>query len=130
MKIIKQRYLIKAPVVRVWKALTDQKDIEGWGAGPAKMDDKKNTQFEIWGGDIRGKNIEVIPNKNLVQEWQYKGWEKPSKVTFSLRQKDEVTELELLHEDVPNSESEDIEQGWKDYYLGPLKDFVENQNAR
>ncbi len=52
MKVIKQTYIIKAPLEKVWNALTDPKIIEKWGAGPAIMDSKEGTEFSLWGGDI------------------------------------------------------------------------------
>lgn len=89
------------------------------------MDDRESTNFSLWGGDIHGKNLKVVKNKELVQEWYGGDWEKPSKVTFTLTQKGDITEINLLHEDVPDEEAKDIDDGWKTYYLGPLKKLVE-----
>jgi len=69
MKTIKQKYSIKAPVEKVWQSLVDPKIIKQWGGGPAKMDDKVGTNFKLWGGDIYGKNLKVIKNKLLIQNW-------------------------------------------------------------
>lgn len=125
MQTIKQTYKIYAPLHEVWRALVDPKIINDWGGGPAKMDDKVGTKFTLWGGDIFGKNIKVVEDKELVQEWFGGKWDKPSKVTFTLFQKDKYVELNLLHEDVPDEEVKDIADGWKTYYLGPLKEFLE-----
>ncbi len=64
MKVIKQTYHVKSPVQDVWQALIDPKVIDDWGGGPSKMSEMVGFEFELWGGDIHGKNIEVIPNKN------------------------------------------------------------------
>jgi uncharacterized protein YndB with AHSA1/START domain len=125
MKTIKQKYIIKAPVERVWQALVDPKIISKWGGGPAKMDDKVGTEFKLWGGDIHGKNLKVVKNKELVQDWYSEDWEKPSKATFKLSATKIGTVLELIHENVPPGDVADIADGWKEYYLGPLKDFLE-----
>jgi activator of HSP90 ATPase len=85
------------------------------------------TEFTLWDGDIHGKNIKVVPNKKLVQEWFSGDWEKSSIVTFTLIKKGNKTELNLLHEDVPNEEIKDISDGWKTYYLGPLKQLLEKR---
>ena len=127
MKTIKQSYTIHASAETVWQALVDPKQIDGWGGGPAVMDEKVGTKFKLWGGDIHGKNTEVIPHKKLVQDWFGGKWEIPSIVTFDLDSKDEdTTEVSLLHEQVPDDEAKDIEEGWKEYYMNPLKDYVEN----
>lgn len=125
MKTITQTYLINADVDKVWQALTDHKIIEKWGGGPAKMDSAVGTKFTLWGGDIHGKNIKVVKNKALVQDWSSGDWEKPSKVTFTLTPQDDGVKVDLLHEDVPDREADEITDGWKQYYLGPLKDLLE-----
>lgn len=126
MKTIQQNYLIKAPLEKVWQALVDPKVIDEWDGGPAEMSDRVETQFSLWGGDIHGKNIEVILYKKLVQQWKEDDWQDFSKVTFKLSKKGDKTQLDLLHEDIPDSKAKDIEAGWKSYYLGPLKDLLEN----
>ena len=135
MKTIKQMYVIKASVKRVWKALTDSGDINRWGGGPAKMSDEENFQFELWNGDIWGKNTKVIKEKRLVQDWYAAKWEEPSILTLTLLEKDgsasksaKATIVGLVHENVPDEGAEDIENGWKNYYMLPLKTFVERNN--
>ena len=127
MKTIFQKYQIDAPIEKVWKALVNTKDIDAWGAGPSKMDEAVGRKFSLWGGDIYGTNIEVVRFKKLVQEWYEGEWKEPSIVTFKLEKKGSSTILELLHENVPDEEYENIENGWKDYYLEPLKKYVEEK---
>ena len=84
-KTIKKVYKISATVDKVWNALVDPSVINEWGGGPSKMDSKIGTDFELWNGDIYGKNIEVVPKGKLVQEWFGGDWAKPSIVTFTLK---------------------------------------------
>ncbi len=127
MKTIIQDYHVNAPIEKVWEALVNPQDINNWGGGPAKMDDKEGTKFSLWGGDIHGTNIEVEVFKKLVQEWYGGKWEEPSIVTFKLEKDKGGTKLQLLHENVPDNEYEDIDKGWKEYYLGPLKKYLESE---
>lgn len=127
MKTIKQTYFINSSLDEVWQALVNPKYINAWGGGPVKMNDKVGTKFEFWGGDIHGKNIEVIPSKKLVQEWFSGDWKKPSIVAFTLRAEKNKVKIDLLHTDVPNNEAADIDNGWKEYYLDPLKKFLEDR---
>lgn len=125
MKTIKQTYLIKASIDKVWQALVDPKIIDGWGGGPSKMSEEEEFKFSLWGGDIYGKNIKVIKGKQLVQEWVSGDWEQPSIVTFKLSEKKGKTNVELVHENIPDDEAKNIDDGWKRYYLGPLKKILE-----
>lgn len=125
MKTIKQTYLINASLPKVWQALVDPKIINDWGGGPAKMSEEQAAEFSLWGGHIHGKNVTVIPNNKLIQDWKEKDWDDYSKVTFTLSEDGDKTKVELLHQDVPDSSAKSIENGWKEYYLGPLKNLLE-----
>jgi activator of HSP90 ATPase len=131
MKCIKQTYRIKAPMNKVWQALVDPEIIKKWSGAPAVMDDKVGSEFSLWNGDIVGKNIEVVNppagGKKLVQDWQEKNWSSQSKVTFTLQEEDGLTTVELLHENVPENRYQSINQGWRQYYLGPMKEFLESK---
>ncbi|MFC1971962.1 SRPBCC domain-containing protein [Chloroflexota bacterium] len=125
MKSIKQTYRIQAPASMVWQALVDPEAIERWGGGPVKMDDQVGTRFELWGGDIYGVNTEVVKERKLAQDWFGGDWPKPSKVTFTLNEDSGQTTLVLLHEDVPDDEVDNFYEGWKEFYLGPIKELLE-----
>lgn len=130
MKTIKQSYNISAPLKEVWKALVDPKYINAWGGGPAKMSDEVGFKFTLWGSQIFGKNLESVKQKKLVQEW-WSGtdrWDEPSIVTFTLTEKNGKTKLELVQENVPNKNAKDIDDGWKSFYLVPLKKYLEQKN--
>jgi len=127
MKAIKKSYKIGAPIEQVWKALVDPEIIDKWGGDPLKMDSKVGSKFQLWGGDIYGKNIEVVDKKKLVQEWSIGDWSKPSIVTFTLKGEGNETILDLEHVDVPEEEIDDIDHGWDDYYIGPLKKMLEKK---
>ena len=130
MGIVKKEYKISAPIGEVWKALIQPEIIAEWGGRPIKMDAKVGTEFKLWDGDIHGKNIEVIKEKKLVQEWFSGEWPKPSIVTFILQIQDHETILELEHINVPDEEVDDIDQGWNDYYIGPMKELLEKKYVK
>jgi activator of HSP90 ATPase len=110
----------------VWNALVDNKTIEGWGGGPADMSEEVDKEFTLWDGSIYGKNIEVIPGEKLVQEWYGGEWEEPSIATFTLETDGDNTTVTLHQENIPDEEFEEIERGWEEYYLGPMKEYLES----
>lgn len=123
---IKKVYKIRSSIEDVWKALVDQSVIDKWGGGPSKMVESVGSDFELWNGDIYGKNIKVVHETQLVQEWFGGDWAKPSIVTFSLKKEDSYIILILEQTNVPEDELEDIDAGWDDFYLGPMKKMLEN----
>jgi activator of HSP90 ATPase len=132
MKTIKQSYQIKATIDKVWQALVDPEIIDKWGAGPCQMDDKVGTNFKLWDVDIFGKNIKVENlegnGKKLVQEWFAGNWEKPSIVTFALTAQNGQTKIDLVHQNIPDDEAEEIDDGWNRYYFGEIKKLLETKS--
>ena len=127
MPVIKQTYKMNASAEEVFRALVDSERIEKWSEDEAKMGTNVGDKFSLWGGQMFGINLEVIPNKKLVQKWCYDQWEKPSKVTFVLTENDGETVVELLHEDVPEKSLKSISEGWNTYYLGAMQEMFENE---
>lgn len=122
---MKQTYLIDASAQDVWEALVDPKIIHDWGAGPAKMSEKKE-KFSLWGGDIYGVNTSVLSKKRLEQNWYAGDWDKPSKVIFELSEQDGKTAITLTHTNIPDDEFDGIKSGWDEYYFGPIKELLED----
>ena len=109
---IHKSYIIAAPREAVWVALTQPEAIESWG------------------GDVHGTVVEVDPGFSMLQEWYSGDWDAPSLATFTLS--DEPgggTRLELDNTDVPDHEAADVDAGWDDYYLSPIKKLLETQGS-
>jgi activator of HSP90 ATPase len=126
MRNLKQIYKINSPIEKVWEALTNAYIIEEWSFSPAIMKPKEETNFSLWEGTIYGKNLEVVENKKLVQEWFSGPWTKASIVSFELNDLKDVTEIILTQENIPDNEFEDIEAGWKSFYFDQIKKLLES----
>jgi Uncharacterized conserved protein len=123
---IHKEYHIYSTKDKVWDALVNPETIEKWGGGKAMMNVKPGSKFSLWNGDIHGSNIEVVPNKKLVQVWYSN--DDPNiatKATFTLTHKDDCVILKLVHEGVGPDNFNSIDSGWDEYYLGEIKKFLE-----
>ncbi len=128
-KTIRQTATFKASAHDIYEALMDQKKHAKFTGGEAKINRKVGGEFSISDGEISGKNLELVPDKKIVQSWRYSDWKagEYSTATFSLEEKDGKTRLTFTQTDVPNEHYEDIKQGWKDYYWGPMKEMLEKK---
>jgi activator of HSP90 ATPase len=127
MKTIEQTYHIKAPLSQVWDCFIDPKEIEAWGGGPAKMSGKEGENFSLWGGDIFGTTTEIEKEKKISQDWYGGKWDKPSHVTFTFHSDGDMTTVKLTHTDLPKGEEGSFADGWKDYYVGAIKKYLESK---
>lgn len=127
MKEIKFYQYIEAVPEEIFRALTNPFTIALWSDAPAKMDAKEGSEFELWDGDICGKNIKVVENKELVQEWYFDESTEESIVTIKLHEHKSGTNVELKHINIPEDAYDNINEGWREYYIGAIKRFFETE---
>jgi len=118
---------IEAEPEELFLALTNPFTIELWSDSPAKMDAQVGTEFELWDGDICGRNLQIVPNKELVQEWYFEGSPEPSIVTIKLHAHKTGTQVEVKHTNIPEEAYANINEGWRNYYIGAIKRFFEEE---
>lgn len=116
---------INADTEEVFTALTNPFQIELWSGYPADMKAEPGYVFSLWDGDISGVNLEVVPNRTLVQEWFFGEQEEQSVVRIELKKNGGRTVVELTHTHIPEDVYEEITEGWKEYYLGSVKSMLE-----
>lgn len=130
MNRIEQTYLIAAPLEEVWRALTDPEVIATWSGASASYTAEPNMEYSLWDGSIGGRILEVEPNKRLKKTWKPDNWQRDdSVVTFLLTPVAGGTRVDLLHENVEESDFEGTREGWDLYYLGAIKRMYEQAGA-
>ncbi|HAF28471.1 MAG TPA: ATPase [Bacteroidales bacterium] len=125
MKDFKKYFIIPAEPEEVYTALTNSFTIELWSGYSAIMDSNVGTEFSLWDGDITGKNIEIVENKKVVQEWYFGDQTEESIVTINIFENKKGTQVELIHKNIPDEDYENIVEGWNEYYFGAIKTFFE-----
>jgi len=93
--------------------------------GSAIISDIIGDKFTAWDGYIEGKNIDLEPNKRILQTWrtsQFKEDEEDSKIEVLLNEVDGKTELTLIHTNLSES-GEHYKNGWQDHYFEPMSKY-------
>lgn len=125
-KTIRQSIVFKTSPHDVYEALMDSKKQAQFTGGKASISRKIGGKFSIFDGYSEGTNLELIPDKKIVQTWRASDWAKGhySRVTFSLKEIEGGTRLSFTQTGVPEEQYEDISQGWRDYYWTPMKKML------
>lgn len=127
-KEYKKKIKLNALPEEVYDALTKPFAIELWSGSPAIMSTEPNSEFELWEGDICGKNLRFEENKIIEQEWYFGDQEPKSIVTFNIYPDGkEKSNLVIKHTNIPDDDYEDIVEGWENVYIEPLKHFLEDE---
>ena len=132
MKTIKQSVTLKATAHEIYEALMDSRRHSEFTGDEANISREIGGRFTAYGEYIEGVNLELIPDKKIVQTWRASDWPEGhySKVTFSLEEVKGSTRLVFTQTGVPEEYYDDVSQGWRDWYWSPMKEMFERPNRR
>lgn len=113
---------------KIYEAWLDSKRHSKMTGGDAECGKEIGDSFTAWDGYISGKNINLIPNQEIIQSWrtsQFKENDEDSNLKIQLREIKNGTELTLTHSNIPEGQTQ-YEQGWTEHYFKPMKDYFED----
>ena len=125
---IKQVIIFKANAHNVFEALIDSKKHSEFTGGVAKISRKIDGKISAYDGYIEGKNIEVVKEKRIGQEWRAVDWPENhfSRAIFSLEKIKGGTKLTFTQTGVPEKFAKAIIEGWHEHYWEPMKKMLES----
>ena len=94
---------------------------------PAQIQITEGSPYSAHGGYITGKNLQLIPDRLIVQTWRAQSWSADaidSTFIISLEQQGEDVLLHAIHANVPHDAYEDLNTGWKKMYWEPWKLYL------
>jgi activator of HSP90 ATPase len=111
---------------RIYEVLLDAKQFAAFTKMPAEIDPKVGGALSIFGGMIVGRNVELIPNRRIVQAWRPSRWDPGvySIVRFELKEQGAQTTVVLDHTGFPEGPYDSRYDGWPLRYWEPLKKFL------
>lgn len=126
-KVIRQSVTFKSTPHEVYEALMDSKKHTAFTGGKASISRSVGGKIATYDNYIAGKNVELIPDKKIVQDWRAVDWPEGyfSRITFKFTAVLEGTRLDFTHADLPEGTEEEFTQGWIDNYWEPMKKFFE-----
>jgi activator of HSP90 ATPase len=128
-KTIRQSVTFKAKPHEIYEVVMDAHKHSKLTGSEVTIDRNIGSEFSVYGGDIQGINLELVPDQKIVQSWRYSDWPEGhySKASFSLKEVQDGTRLTFTQTGVPDKFYEDIKQGWKDYYWEPMKEMLRKE---
>jgi uncharacterized protein YndB with AHSA1/START domain len=89
----------------------------------AEASDAVGGRFVAWDEYITGQNLELEPNRRIVQAWRTTEFpeEAPdSHLEILLQAERGGTRITFVHTNIPEGQGPSYEQGWQDFYLVPM----------
>ena len=102
-RLIRQSATFKAEPHAVYEALMDSRQHARFTGSPARLSRKVGGEFSAYGGYITGRNLELVPDRRIVQAWHASEWPAGhmSKVTYRLTPVKSGTRVDFTHSGVP-----------------------------
>lgn len=121
---IHQEVTINASPAAVYGVLTDSREFSRMTGGKAaEISKEPGGEVSLFGGDIRARNIELVPGKRVVQAWRSQSWPEGiySIVKFELSPAGDKSRLVFDQAGHPDDAQQLLEGGWQKMYWDPME---------
>jgi hypothetical protein len=126
-KEFKQRVTLPCNAKLVFEQLLDSRKHTKITKSPAFVNKREGGTFTAFNGQLTGRNIEIKPNKKIVQAIRFKNWDKDcySIVTLkTIQTSNNKCTLELLQVGIPSNNIGKVKKHWNNNYWQMFKDFL------
>jgi activator of HSP90 ATPase len=123
---IHQEVDFTASPARLYEAMLDSKRFTTFSGRAATIDRKVGGAFSIFDKHIVGMNVELLPNKRIVQAWRVVDWPEGvySIAKFELTSQGSGTRLVFDHTGFPEDLRDHLAAGWEANYWSLLKKYL------
>lgn len=106
-----------------YNALTSNELVTVFTNGPVQLEAKKGGKFAMFGGNIVGEFVELVPNKKIVKKWRTNSWKNGhfSTVTIDIDQQSDHTKVIFKQTGIPEGEEDATRSNWNRYYWEALR---------
>ncbi len=121
------RHIFKVKPSDIYDAWLDSTQHSKMTGGLAICSHEIGGNFTAWDGYIEGKNIDLKPNKEIIQSWRTSEFDKTdedSKLIIRLKEIENGTELTLMHNNIPEGQTQ-YRKGWVEHYFAPMESYFE-----
>lgn len=126
-KTILQTVTFTASPSVLFELYLDSKKHSAATGGRATISRRVGGRFRAWDGYITGRNLEVVPNRRIVQTWRGSDWKRSdpdSILVLSFSTRGKRGQLELVHALVPDHLYAHLRAGWIEHYWDPWKAYL------
>jgi len=124
---IHQVVTFQAPPKRIYEVLIDAEQFSKMTGGMGtELGREVGGAFSLFGGKIKGRQMDLVPGQLVVQAWRSESWPPHwySIARFDLTEQGSGTKLVFDHTGFPIGAAEHLAAGWKDHYWVPLEKFL------
>jgi uncharacterized protein YndB with AHSA1/START domain len=118
--------VIPASAARIYRAWLSAREHSAFTGSKATVTPKPGGRFTAWDGYIAGKNIELEPERTIVQSWRTTEFppESPdSRLEVVFDPASGGTRVTIIHTEIPPGQGERYRSGWVKKYFEPMQRY-------
>lgn len=129
-KSIRQVVQFDASPSDVFDLLMNERKYSAFSGSNVKITKRVGEKFNVFDGYCTGVNLEIIPDKRIVQSWNFveDGWPADHFTTcsFDFEHSASGTKMKFVQTEVPDFCQKALADGWKEYFWEPMKTYLKN----
>ena len=125
---ISQVIAFSAKPEQVFDELLDAERFAGFSGAPAVIGRQVGDEFSLFGDQIQGRNLDIVPAQLIVQAWRVAGWNRGlfSIVRFELTPDQNGSTLTFEQVGYPEEARDELDAGWHQMYWEPMRRHLES----
>src|ERR1700683_1050820 len=132
-KVIEQSVRFSALPETLFDTYLDSRKHSAATGGKATMSRKVGSTFTAWNGQLRGRNLLILPKRLIVQSWRARHWKAGDPDSILILRFSGVRgggQIHLVHVNVPEYDHKGAARGCPHYYWRPWKKYLAAKSRR
>jgi activator of HSP90 ATPase len=125
---VHQEVDFKVTPARIYEVLLDAKQFSAFTKDTAEIQRQPGGAFKLFGGRVEGRNIELTPNRRIVQAWRASDWKAGfyTVIRFDLAARGTGAHLTFDQAGFIEDPAEwkGLDEGWPKMYWDPLHKYL------
>ena len=124
--VIQQTVRFRTTLHALFEMYLDSKKHSKSTGMTARISRNAGGRFRAFAGMLEGKNLAIVPDRQIVQTWRATHWKKEdwSILILTFSKVAGGAQIDLVHVGVPAYDHKGVRQGWPKYYWNPWKNFL------
>lgn len=130
--VIQQSVRFRTSPQALFKLYLDSRRHSLSTGAPATISRKVGGTFKAFDRQLEGKNLLIVPGKQIVQLWRATHWKKAdwSILILTFSRVAGGAQVDLIHVGVPAYDHKGVSKGWPQYYWRPWKRYLRGSAAK
>ena len=126
-KIVRQSVVLPASAKELYATYLSPKGHRAITGSTVQIGSRPGSTFRAFGGALRGRMLQTIPGRLIVQSWRSTAFRKSdpdSTLIIRFTPAGKRGRVDLVHVNVPDHDYNGVNKGWKSYYWRPWRKLL------